>query len=59
MKTLFNFSVLALILSVYYLAMHITGGILTSADIIVCSAVILFCLISIARYIYRQYIKNE
>ena len=40
---LFSFSFLALIWSVYYLAMHITGGILTITDTIVCGAVIVFC----------------
>ena len=43
MKMLFSFSILALIWSVYYLAMHITGGILTMTDTIVCGAVIVFC----------------
>ena len=43
MKMLFSFSSLALIWSVYYLAMHITGGILTMTDTIVCGAVIVFC----------------
>ena len=48
MKTLFHFSVLALIGSIYYLAMHKTGGILTETDIVVCGTVIVFCVITIA-----------
>ena len=44
MRILFSFSILALIWSVYYLAMHITGGILTITDIVVCGAVIVVCM---------------
>ena len=53
MKTLFHFSILALIWSIYYLAMHKTGGILSSTDIIVCSVVIVFCVIMIAVYLFK------
>ena len=53
MKILFHFSILALIWSIYYLAMHKTGGILTTTDIVVCGAVILFCVIMIAIYLCK------
>lgn len=53
MKMLFSFSILALIWSVYYLAMHITGGILTMTDTIVCSAVIVFCVATIIWNVIR------
>ena len=53
MKMLFSFSILALIWSVYYLAMHITGGILTMTDTIVCSAVIVFCVVIIIWNVVR------
>lgn len=53
MKMLFNFSILALIWSVYYLAMHITGGILTMTDTIVCGAVIVFCVATIIWNVIR------
>lgn len=43
MRILFSFSVLVLIWSIYYLAMHITGSILTLTDIVVCGAVIIIC----------------
>lgn len=52
MKTWFRFSVLALIWSVYYLAMHITGDILSTTDMIVCGTVIAVCMITIIRYLY-------
>ena len=53
MKTLFHFSILALIWSIYYLAMHKTGGILTTTDIVVCGAVIVFCVIMIIVYLCK------
>ena len=53
MKMLFSFSILALIWSVYYLAMHITGGILTMTDTIVCGAVIVFCVVIIIWNVVR------
>lgn len=53
MKMLFSFSILALIWSVYYLAMHITGGILTMTDTIVCGAVIVFCVATIIWNVIR------
>ncbi len=43
MNILFSFSIFALIWSLYYLAMHTTGGILTMTDKIVCGSVIVFC----------------
>ena len=52
MKTWFRFSVLALIWSIYYLAMHITGEILSTTDVIVCGIVIVVCMIIIIRYLY-------
>ncbi len=48
-----SFSILALIWSIYYLAMHITGDILTTTDIVVCGAVIVFCVIMIAIYLCK------
>lgn len=53
MKMLFSFSILALIWSIYYLAMHITGDILRTTDIVVCGAVIVFCVIIIAIYLCK------
>ena len=44
MRILFSFSILALIWSIYYLAMHITGGILTMTDSVVCGTVIIVCI---------------
>lgn len=44
MKILFSFSILALIWSIYYLAMHVTGGILTMTDTVVCGVVIVVCM---------------
>lgn len=62
MKMLFSFSILALIWSVYYLAMHITGGILTMTDTIVCGAVIVFCVSiiiwNVVRLIKARHKKN-
>lgn len=53
MKTLFSFSILTLIWSIYYLAMHITGGILTTTDTVVCGAVIILCVSIIVRNVVR------
>ena len=53
MKTWFRFSVLALIWSVYYLAMHITGDILSTTDMIVCETVIVVCMIIVICYLYK------
>ena len=53
MKTWFCFSILALIWSIYYLAMHIIGGILTVTDMIVCGAVIIVCVVIIVHYICK------
>ena len=53
MKTLFHFSILALIWSIYYLAMHQTGGILTTTDIVICGAVIVFYVILIIVYLCK------
>ena len=58
MKFLFSFSLFALIWSAYYLAMRITGGILTITDLLVCGTVVFLCLITIACYLYRKY-KNQ
>ncbi len=54
MKTIFNFSIIALIWSIYYLAKRITGNILTNVDIAVCGSVIVFCVSSIVYYIYKH-----
>lgn len=59
MKLMFSFSILALIWSIYYLAMHKTGGILTNTDMVVCGAVIIVCLIIIGIYGYKQYFKDK
>ena len=59
MKTIFRFSILALIWSIYYLAMHITGGILTTMDIVVCGAVIIACVVIIISYLYRNRSKEK
>lgn len=53
MKLLSSFSILALIWSIYYLAMHITGDILSTTDIVVYGAVIVFCVIIIAIYLCK------
>ncbi len=53
MKTWFYFSILALIWSIYYLAMHVTGDILTTADILVCGMVMIGCVIIIVRCICK------
>lgn len=50
MVTLFRFSILALIWSIYYLAMHVSGGILTTTDIVVCGGVILACVAIMIAY---------
>lgn len=54
MKWLFNFSILALIWSVYYLAKRATSGLLDLADVIVCGAIIIFCIVNIVTYIIRK-----
>lgn len=59
MKMLFSFSIFALIWSVYYLAMHITGGILTMTDTIVCGAVIVFCVAIIIWNVVRMIKVNR
>lgn len=63
MKTLVGFSILALIWSIYYLAMHITGGILTMNDKVVCGLVITVCLIiivwNIVHMLKRKRTNNE
>ena len=59
MKTMFRFSILALIWSIYYLAMHITGDILSTSDMIVCGTVIVVCLIIIIRYLYTVKWKKK
>ena len=63
MKISFSFSILALIWSIYYLAMHITGGILTMTDTIVCDTVIVFCVAiiiwNVVRLIKTRYRDNK
>lgn len=59
MKMMFRFSILALIWSIYYLAMHKTGGILTITDMMVCGAVMVVCLIIIGIYGYKHYLKDK
>lgn len=58
MKTLFGFSILALIWSIYYLAMHVTGNILTMTDLLVSGSVILACVVIIISYLYKNYRKR-
>ena len=58
MRILFSFSILALIWSIYYLAMHITGGILTTPDTVVCGTVIIAC-ISIIIWNVVWWIKSK
>lgn len=53
-KWYISFSILALVWSIYYLAMHITGGILSKTDIIICGTVILLCVIMLVFYFYKQ-----
>lgn len=57
-KTFFSFSLLALIWSVYYLAMHITGGILTNADVVICGSVMLVCIGGILFYLCKRKKKS-
>lgn len=52
-KYWFNFSLLALIFSIYYLVKRVTGNLINTVDIIVCGIVILFCIGNIALYIYK------
>ena len=59
MKMMFRFSILALIWSIYYFAMHKTGGILTNTDMVVCGVVIVVCLIIIGIYGYKRYFKDK
>lgn len=63
MKMLFSFSIIALIWSIYYLAMHITGGILTTADTVICCAVIILCVSiiiwNVVRLIKARHSDNE
>lgn len=59
MKTMFRFSILALIWSIYYLAMHITGGILSATDMIVCGTVIVVCMIIMICYLYTLRRKKK
>ena len=58
LKSLFYFALLALLWSLYYLAMHITGGILSTVDIFVCGTVIAMCVIVISSYIYKVKCKS-
>ena len=52
MKT---FSLLALIWTLYYLAKRITGNLLTTADLVVCGCVLLFCVGNLLVAIYQKY----
>lgn len=52
MKT---FSLLALIWTLYYLAKRITGNLLTTADLVVCGCVLLFCIGNLLVAIYQKY----
>lgn len=54
-KFWFNFSMLAMILSIYYLAKRATGNLLNNFDMIVCGIVVVFCISNIALYIYRSW----
>lgn len=53
-KWFFDFSILALIWSIYYLAKRITGNTLTTADMLVCGAVIAICIGCIVYHLYRK-----
>lgn len=55
MKWLFNFSILALIWSIYYLVKRITGNLLTAIDIVICGVVIIFCIGNIVYRLYKKY----
>lgn len=52
MKT---FSLLALIWTLYYLAKRATGNLLTTADLVVCGCVLLFCIVNLLAAIYQKY----
>lgn len=52
MKT---FSLLALIWTLYYLAKRITGNLLTTADLVVCGCVLLFCIGNLLVAIHQKY----
>lgn len=58
MKVWFWFAVLALIWSTYYLAMHVTGGILTPLDIGICGCVIVACIAILIIHIIRSHKKQ-
>lgn len=59
MRALFNFSILALIWSVYYLAKRITGGVADTTDAVVCGIVIAFCIGCIARCLFVRLKKRK
>jgi hypothetical protein len=59
MKWLFNFSILAFLWSIYYLAKRITGNALTTTDILVCGSVIAFCTGMIAYYLIKKYKQKK
>lgn len=52
MKT---FSLLSLIWTLYYLAKRITGNLLTTADLVVCGSVLIFCVGNLLVAIYQKY----
>ena len=52
MKT---FSLLALIWTLYYLAKRITGNLLTTADLVVCGSVLIFCVGNLLVAISQKY----
>lgn len=54
-KFWFNFSLLALIWSIYYLAKRTTGGLLNRADVIIGGIVVAFCIGNIALYAYKSW----
>ncbi len=59
MKWLFNFSILAFLWSIYYLAKRITGNTLTEPDILVCGSVIAFCTEMAAYYLIKKYRQKK
>lgn len=58
-KLWLNFSMLALILSIYYLVKRTTGNLLERVDVIVYGIVIVFCLSNIAFYAYRSWKQRK
>lgn len=58
-KFWFDFSILALVLSIYYLAKQTTGNLLNNVDRTVCGIVIVFCIGNIVLYAYKVWKKRK